>query len=194
MLWTWLPEKDTADASMSRLAPPLFRQPSPRYSRSSFTGSWRLCVGSSVTGAVGELCFGTVDSWLLYKLTDGTVHATEPSNASRTLVWNIREGDWDDLLLAELQVLGPPPDYTPPASGCARCADFPTPESCYVIPNNQVDPSRVWASAQSCIQRCHNNGCVPLDCRYLGTRAFPTVRSRHASSMCGHAHSPFAAE
>ena len=52
----------------------------------------------------GELCFGTVDSWLLYKLTGGEVHATEPSNASRTLVWNIRSGDWDDLLLGELRI------------------------------------------------------------------------------------------
>jgi len=52
----------------------------------------------------GELCFGTVDSWLLFKLTAGEVHATEPSNASRTLIWNIRTGDWDDLLLAELGI------------------------------------------------------------------------------------------
>jgi glycerol kinase len=52
----------------------------------------------------GELAFGTVDSWLLYKLTGGRVHATEPSNASRTLVYNIHERDWDDLLLGELRI------------------------------------------------------------------------------------------
>jgi glycerol kinase len=52
----------------------------------------------------GELAFGTVDSWLLYKLTGGRVHATEVSNASRTLVYNIHERQWDDLLLGELRI------------------------------------------------------------------------------------------
>ena len=52
----------------------------------------------------GELAFGTIDSWLLYKLTGGRVHATEASNASRTLIYNIHEGQWDDLLLGELQI------------------------------------------------------------------------------------------
>jgi glycerol kinase len=52
----------------------------------------------------GELAFGTIDSWLLYKLTGGRVHATEASNASRTLIYNIHEREWDDLLLGELRI------------------------------------------------------------------------------------------
>lgn len=48
----------------------------------------------------GELLFGTVDSWLLYKLTDGEVHATDVSNASRTMLFNIHTMDWDDELCA----------------------------------------------------------------------------------------------
>lgn len=48
----------------------------------------------------GELCFGTVDSWLLWKLTNGKVHATDVSNASRTLLFNIHELQWDRELLA----------------------------------------------------------------------------------------------
>lgn len=47
----------------------------------------------------GELAFGTVDTWLLWKLTEGRVHATDVSNASRTLLVNLRTGDWDDRLL-----------------------------------------------------------------------------------------------
>ena len=47
----------------------------------------------------GELCFGTVDSWLLWKLTNGTVHATDVSNASRTMLCNIHTGNWDEELL-----------------------------------------------------------------------------------------------
>ncbi|MBC7935048.1 MAG: glycerol kinase GlpK [Rhizobacter sp.] len=47
----------------------------------------------------GELCFGTIDSWLLWKLTNGTVHATDMSNASRTLLYNIHALQWDAELL-----------------------------------------------------------------------------------------------
>jgi glycerol kinase len=47
----------------------------------------------------GELCFGTVDSWLIYKLTSGKVHATDVSNASRTMLFNIHTLQWDAALL-----------------------------------------------------------------------------------------------
>lgn len=47
----------------------------------------------------GELAFGTVDSWLLWQLTGGKVHATDASNASRTLLFDIHRGDWSDELL-----------------------------------------------------------------------------------------------
>ncbi|MCD6122788.1 MAG: glycerol kinase GlpK [Spirochaetales bacterium] len=49
-----------------------------------------------------EILFGTVDSWLIYKLTGN--HATEPSNASRTLLYNISTGDWDSEILKELKI------------------------------------------------------------------------------------------
>lgn len=52
----------------------------------------------------GQLCFGTVDTWLLWKLTGGQVHATDYSNASRTMLFNIREVKWDDELLAMLEI------------------------------------------------------------------------------------------
>ncbi|HLX30260.1 MAG TPA: glycerol kinase GlpK [Casimicrobiaceae bacterium] len=52
----------------------------------------------------GELAFGTIDSWLLFQLTGGRVHATDASNASRTMLFDIRRGDWDDELCALLDV------------------------------------------------------------------------------------------
>ena len=52
----------------------------------------------------GELAFGTVDSWLVWNLTQGRVHATDPSNASRTLLFDIHRRDWDDGLCALLDV------------------------------------------------------------------------------------------
>ena len=52
----------------------------------------------------GELCFGTVDSWLLWKFTKGMVHATDVSNASRTMLCNIHTLQWDEILLDILTV------------------------------------------------------------------------------------------
>jgi len=69
-----------------------------------FSGSKLRWLLDNVPGARdraerGELAFGTIDSWLLWKLTDGAVHATDPSNASRTMLYNIRTRQWDDALL-----------------------------------------------------------------------------------------------
>ncbi|MCO5232624.1 MAG: glycerol kinase GlpK [Chitinophagales bacterium] len=52
----------------------------------------------------GRLCFGTIDSWLIWNLTKGKVHVTDYSNASRTLMYNIRELRWDDKLLEILDI------------------------------------------------------------------------------------------
>ena len=52
----------------------------------------------------GELLFGTVDTWLLWKVTGGRVHATDHTNASRTMLYNIRDLKWDERLLRELGI------------------------------------------------------------------------------------------
>lgn len=70
-----------------------------------FSGTKLAWLLDSVQGARaraerGELAFGTVDSWLLWNLTGGAVHATDASNASRTLLANLRTGDWDLAMLA----------------------------------------------------------------------------------------------
>jgi len=56
--------------------------------------------GAGERAAAGKLCFGTVDTWLLWQLTGGRLHVTDPSNASRTLLFNIHTGAWDAELLA----------------------------------------------------------------------------------------------
>ncbi|MBX7208641.1 MAG: glycerol kinase GlpK [Verrucomicrobiaceae bacterium] len=55
--------------------------------------------GVKAKARAGELAFGTIDSWLVWRLTGGRVHVTDPSNASRTLLLNLKTGDWDDELL-----------------------------------------------------------------------------------------------
>jgi glycerol kinase len=60
--------------------------------------------GARSRARAGELAGGTVDSWLIYRLTGGRVHATDPSNASRTLLYDIERGAWDDELLELFRV------------------------------------------------------------------------------------------
>ncbi len=52
----------------------------------------------------GELLFGTVDTWLLWKLTGGKIHATDRTNASRTMLYNITSDEWDDKMLEILSI------------------------------------------------------------------------------------------
>jgi glycerol kinase len=72
--------------------------------------------GARQRAAEGKLAFGTVDSWLIWKLTGGRIHATDPSNASRTLLFNIERGQWDDELLTSLDVPGELLPHVAPSS------------------------------------------------------------------------------
>lgn len=65
----------------------------------------------------GELAFGTVDTWLLWQLTGGAVHATDATNASRTLLFNLRSGRWDPELLG---LLGIPAALLPEVRSCSE--------------------------------------------------------------------------
>ena len=56
--------------------------------------------GARARAERGELCFGTIDTWLIWNFTRGKVHVTDPSNSSRTMLYNIHTQDWDDELLA----------------------------------------------------------------------------------------------
>jgi glycerol kinase len=74
-----------------------------------FSGSKVRWILDHVAGARdrarrGELAFGTVDTWLLWNLTGGALHATDVTNASRTMLFNIRTGDWDEELLRLLDI------------------------------------------------------------------------------------------
>jgi glycerol kinase len=74
-------------------------------------------AGARSEAAKGRLAFGTVDSWLAWKLSRGALHVTDPSNASRTMLYDIHRGCWDDELL---RIFGVPPEMLPqvrPSSG-----------------------------------------------------------------------------
>ncbi len=80
-----------------------------------FSGSklrWLLdnIPGARADAEKGRLAFGTVDSWLIWKLSGGKTHVTDPSNASRTMLYNIHTGEWDPELL---DLLGVPSQVLP---------------------------------------------------------------------------------
>ncbi len=87
----------------------IFRQKTGLILDAYFSGTklkWILDTvpGARTAAAKGELAFGTVDSWLMWHLTGGRVHATDVSNASRTLMLNVRKNEWDDELLKTLDI------------------------------------------------------------------------------------------
>lgn len=75
--------------------------------------------GARARAEAGELLFGTVDSFIMWKLTGGATHATDATNAARTMLYNIRTGEWDADICA---LLGVPMDMLPEVRDCA--ADF----------------------------------------------------------------------
>ena len=73
--------------------------------------------GARARARAGKLAFGTVDSWLLWNLTGGRCHVTDATNASRTMLFNIRTGRWDDELLQLFQV---PRSLLPEVRSCSE--------------------------------------------------------------------------
>ncbi len=88
---------------------PLFRERTGLVLDAYFSGTkiaWLLNRDPQLRrrAAAGEIAFGTVDTWLVWQLTDGRLHATDATNASRTLLFNLHSRSWDDELLAALDV------------------------------------------------------------------------------------------
>ena len=79
------------------------------FSDAYFSGTkikWMLdnVPGARERAERGELLFGTVDTWLMWKLSGGKIHATDYSNASRTMLFNIHTLEWDQEILDELDI------------------------------------------------------------------------------------------
>lgn len=88
---------------------PLFKKKTGLLLDPYFSGTKIRWILDNVDGArakaeKGELAFGTVDSWLVWKMTEGRQHVTDATNASRTLLYNIYEGKWDEELLKILDI------------------------------------------------------------------------------------------
>lgn len=91
----------------------------PYFSASKIAWLLDNVAGARARAEAGELAFGTIDSWLIWQLTDGAVHATDATNAARTSLFNIHTQQWDADLLALFQV---PAALLPEVRDCA--ADY----------------------------------------------------------------------
>ncbi len=119
--------------------------------------------GARARAEQGELCFGTIDSWLIYKLTGGKVHATDATNASRTMLLNLKTLAWDDEMLA---LFGVPRAMLPEVRDSA--GDFGTAEALGGIPIKGVaGDQQAAAFGQACfapgdVKSTYGTGCFAL--------------------------------
>ena len=109
IVWQDRRTADACDRLRADGAEALFRERTGLVLDAYFSGTklaWLLdhVEGARARAERGELAFGTIDSWLIWKLTDGRLHITDSSNASRTLLFNIHTREWDDELLRVLRV------------------------------------------------------------------------------------------
>ena len=109
---------------------PLFQAQTGLILDAYFSGTkieWLLdhVPGARERAEAGELCAGTIDAWLVYKLTAGGRHVTDVSNASRTLLYDVHTGAWSDRLLRELRVpRAILPDVVPSSAVIAETASL----------------------------------------------------------------------
>ena len=109
IVWQDRRAEPTCAALRERGLEPLFREKTGLIIDAYFSGTklkWILdhVAGARAAAQRGELAFGTVDSWLMWQLSGGRIHATDVSNASRTLLLNVHTNQWDDQLLALLDI------------------------------------------------------------------------------------------
>jgi glycerol kinase len=94
--------------------------PDAYFSASKVNWILKNVAGARALAEAGKLAFGTVDSWLIWKLTQGATHVTDATNASRTMLYNIHTGEWDEQLL---QIFDVPRSMLPEVvASSGRCA------------------------------------------------------------------------
>lgn len=111
--------------------------------------------GVAARAAEGMICFGTVDSWLLWKMTGGSLHATDVTNASRTMLFNIHTMQWDDDLT---ELFGIPRSLLPEVRSCSEIYGYTLPH----VTGHPVPVAGVAGDQQAALfgQLCLDEGMV----------------------------------
>lgn len=140
---------------------PLFREKTGLLIDPYFSATKIKWILSNVKGAKekaekGQLLFGTVDTWLIWKLTDGKVHVTDYSNASRTLLYNIHELKWDNELL---DILNIPSSLLPKVEASSHIYGYTTKNNFF---GSEIPISGIAGDQQAALfgQACFDKGMV----------------------------------
>ncbi|HMV10391.1 MAG TPA: glycerol kinase GlpK [Cyclobacteriaceae bacterium] len=136
---------------------------------SYFSGTKIKWILDTVEGArakaeKGELAFGTIDTWLIWNLTGGRVHATDVTNASRTMLFNIRELKWDEKLLKEL---GVPKSMLPEVNSSAHHFGYADVNGLKIPINGVAGDQQAALFGQACFEpgmakNTYGTGCFML--------------------------------
>ena len=183
IVWQCRRTADLCEALKSAGAEPEFREKTGLVLDPYFSGTkirWLLdeIPGIRARAERGKIAFGTVDSWLLWRLSGGRVHATDPSNASRTLCFDLRTLDWDEGLCRRLGVpMSVLPTVLPSAGVFAETAADVLPAG---IPVTGIAGDQQAALfGQACLadgtaKNTYGTGCFAL----LNTGSTPVVSKR----------------
>lgn len=131
--------------------------------------------GARARAEKGELAFGTVDSWLLWKLTEGKVHATDVSNASRTLLFNLHTLDWDQELLDLMNIprtMMPQVKSNSEVYGCASAIGMSAVPVAGMAGDQQSALFGQMCIKEGMVKNTYGTGCFML--MNTGTRAVPS--------------------
>ena len=138
----------------------------PYFSGTKLAWLLQTAKGAGDMAARGELAFGTVDTYLLWRLTGGKVHASDATNASRTLLFNIHDGVWDAELLA---LLGVPKEILPQVMDSSADFGFTDPELfgaaipiCGIAGDQQAALIGQACFAPGMVKSTYGTGCFAL--------------------------------
>ena len=146
-----------------------------------FSGTKLKWILDNVEGAreraeAGELLFGTVDTWLVWKLTDGEVFVTDRTNASRTMLCNIHTGDWDDGMLS---LLGVPRSMLPEIKSSSEIYGYFECMGATVAISGIAGDQQAALFGQCCFERGSAKNTYGTGCFLLTNTGTEAVESRH---------------
>jgi glycerol kinase len=146
-----------------------------------FSGTKLKWILDNVEGAreraeAGELLFGTVDTWLVWKLTDGAVFVTDRTNASRTMLCNIHTGDWDDGML---KLLGVPRSMLPEIKSSSEIYGYFECMGATVAISGIAGDQQAALFGQCCFERGSAKNTYGTGCFLLTNTGTEAVESRH---------------
>lgn len=159
----------------------VIRQKTGLVSDAYFSGTKIKWILDHVPGAReraerGEILFGTVDSWLVWKLTEGKVHITDYTNASRTMIYNIHTLNWDQELLDALNI---PRAMLPQVRGCSEIYGYANLQGCSIPIAGIAGDQQAALFGQTCFEKGEAKNTYGTGCFLLMNTGETPVESKN---------------